>query len=77
MKVMEPSQMSLCLLPHLKWQLTPVFLPGKPHGQGSLAVYSPWGRKESDTTSTKQTTTTTSEIAALGDPYSFNLFHLE
>ena len=33
-----------------KWQLTPVFLPGKFHGQGSLADYSPWGHKESDTT---------------------------
>ena len=29
---------------------TPVFLPGKFHGQRSLAGYSPWGRKESDTT---------------------------
>ena len=27
---------------------TPVFLPGKFHGQKSLAGYSPWGRKESD-----------------------------
>ena len=27
---------------------TPVFLPGEFHGQRSLAVYSPWGRKESD-----------------------------
>jgi len=25
-------------------------LPGEFHGQRSLAVYSPWGRKESDTT---------------------------
>ena len=24
------------------WQLTPVFLPGKSHGQKSLAGYSPW-----------------------------------
>ena len=32
------------------WQLTPVFLPGEPHGQRSLMGYSPWGRKESDTT---------------------------
>ena len=31
-----------------KWQPTPVFLPGKSHGQRSLAGYSPWGRKESD-----------------------------
>ena len=29
---------------------TPVFLPGKYHGQRSLAGYSPWGRKKSDTT---------------------------
>ena len=27
-----------------------IFLPGKFHGQRSLADYSPWGRKESDTT---------------------------
>ena len=33
-----------------KWQPTPVFLPGESHGQRSLADYSPWGRKESDTT---------------------------
>ena len=33
-----------------EWQPTPVFLPGKSHGQGSLAGYTPWGRKESDTT---------------------------
>ena len=29
---------------------TPVFLAGKSHGQRSLAGYSPWGHKESDTT---------------------------
>ena len=28
-----------------EWQPTPVFLPGKSHGQRSLAGYSPWGRK--------------------------------
>ena len=33
-----------------KWQPTPVFLPGKFHGQRSLAGYSPWGYEESDTT---------------------------
>ena len=32
-----------------KWQPTPVFLPGNPHGQRSPAVYSPWGHKELDT----------------------------
>ena len=33
-----------------EWLPTPVFLPGEFHGQGSLAGYSPWGRKDSDTT---------------------------
>ena len=28
-----------------KWQPTPLFLPGKSHGQRSLAGYSPWGCK--------------------------------
>ena len=32
-----------------KWQPTPVFLPGKFHGQKSLVGYSPWSCKESDT----------------------------
>ena len=32
-----------------KWQPTQVFLPGEFHGQRSLAGYSPWGHKESDT----------------------------
>ena len=31
-------------------QFTPVFLPEKSHGLGSLAGYSPWVRQESDTT---------------------------
>ena len=34
----------------MEWQPTPLFLPGKFHAQRSLAGYSPWGRKESDTT---------------------------
>ena len=29
-----------------KWQPSPVFLPGKSHGQRSLAGYSSWGCKE-------------------------------
>ena len=33
-----------------KWQPTLVFLPGKSYGQRSLAGYSPWGHRESDTT---------------------------
>ena len=34
-----------------KWHPTPVLLPGKFHGQRSLAGYSLWGYKKSDTTS--------------------------
>ena len=30
------------------WQPTPIFLPGRSHGQRSLAGYSPWGHKELD-----------------------------
>ena len=33
-----------------EWQPTPIFLPGESHGRRSLVDYSPWGRKESDTT---------------------------
>ena len=33
-----------------KGMATLVFLPGESHGQRSQAGYSPWGRKESDTT---------------------------
>ena len=42
-----------------KWQLTPVFLPGKFHKQRSMEGYSPWGRKESDTTEYAHTHTHT------------------
>ena len=33
-----------------KWQPTPVFLPGKSHGQRSQVGYSRWDLKESDMT---------------------------
>ena len=33
-----------------KWKPTPVFLPGEFRGQRSLAGYSLWGHKESNTT---------------------------
>ena len=39
---------------------TLVFLPGEFHRQRSLAGYSPWGHKESDTT--KQLTLTFSSV---------------
>ena len=34
----------------MNWQPTPVFLTGGFHGQRSLVGYSPWNRKESETT---------------------------
>ena len=43
-----------CLLDQNKWRrrwhTTPVLLPGKSHGRGSLVSCSPWGRKEADMT---------------------------
>ena len=41
---------SLCWEDHLEEEeaTTPVFLPGKFHGQRSLAGYRPWGSKELD-----------------------------
>ena len=47
----------LGLIPwRMEWQPSPVFWPGESHGQRILAGYSPWGRKESDTTEeTEQT----------------------
>ena len=37
-----------------EWQPTPVVLPGKFHGQKSLAGYSPCGHKELDTAEKKE-----------------------
>ena len=34
----------------MKWHPTPVFLPGKSHGQRSLEGYSPWGCRELEMT---------------------------
>ena len=34
------------ILSRRKWRPTPVFLPGKSHGQRSLEGYSPWGHKK-------------------------------
>ena len=42
---------SLCGEDPLKKEMaTPIFSPGKSHGQRSLAGYSPWDHKEMDTT---------------------------
>ena len=42
----DPSEVSW----RKKWQPTPLFLPGESRGSRSLAGYSLWGRKKSDTT---------------------------
>ena len=47
-----------------EWQLTPVFLPGKSHGQRSPVGYIPWGGEESDTT---EATVTFSYLPAFRD----------
>ena len=56
--VKNPPAMQETWVPSLGWEdpldkgmaTTPVFWPGEFHGQRSLAAYSPWGHKESDTT---------------------------
>ena len=40
-----------------EWLPTPVFLPGKFHGQRSLVGYSPWGHKELNMTENTHTHT--------------------
>ena len=47
-----------------EWQPTPVFLPGESHGQGTLASYSPWCRKELDTTEVAEHTCTHKYVVA-------------
>ena len=48
-----------------QWQPTPVFLPGKFHGQRCLVDYSPWSHKESDTTERAHTHTRTHRAGIL------------
>ena len=52
-EVSQKEKHQYSILMHIwrkQWHPTPVFLPGKSHGQRSLVGCSPWGRKESDTT---------------------------
>ena len=44
----------------LEKEMTPIFLPGKSHGQRSLVGYDLWGHKESDTTEQLSTHSITS-----------------
>ena len=50
LSTMQETQLQALGQEDLKWQSTPVLLPGKSHGQRSLVGYSLWGHKESDTT---------------------------
>ena len=47
------------------WQPTPIFLPGEPHGQRSLAGHSPWGHKELDMTEQLTHTNLESKYSAI------------
>ena len=61
-----------------KWQPTPVFLSEKSHGQRSLAGYSPWGHKESDTTEQlhhHHHRFLRRQVSWSGIPISFRIFH--
>ena len=61
-----------------KWQPTPVFLPGESHEQRSLAGYSPWGHKQSDTTEATEHThmyETKQEREDIKHFYFFDLFN--
>ena len=48
--ITDSMVLSLSKLWGRKWQPTPVFLPGKSHGQRNLEGYSSWVAKESNTT---------------------------
>ena len=54
-----------------EWLPTPVFWPGEFQGQRSLIDYSPWDRKESDTT---ERLSTTSNISINNTESSFLVF---
>ena len=64
-----------------KWQPTSVFLPGKSHGQRSLAGYNPWGLKESDRTERAHVHAENKNISRLAigsnKPNNYFLFHFE
>ena len=47
------------------WRPTPVFLPGKSHGQRSVVGYIPWGHKESDMTEQLHFNSSSSRVGLL------------
>ena len=62
------------ILWRMEWLPTPVFLPAEFHGQRSLAGYSPWGHKESDTT--EQLTLSYIYIYTPTDIYIYNMCNI-
>ena len=59
---------------HSNWQPTPVFLPGKFHGQKNLWGYSPWSCKESNTTERTHTHTHTHTHTVLYNSLTFSKY---
>ena len=57
-----------------KLQPIPVFMPGESHGEKSPAGYSPWGHKESDTTSQLNNNPSPWLVCQLPASYSFVTF---
>ena len=55
---------------------TLVFLPGELHGQKSLAGYSPWGRKELDTTEQLSLALSSISVSSADFPFCVLLIHL-
>ena len=51
-----------------RWQPPSLFLPGRSHGQRSLAGYRSWGRKERDLTEYTHTHTHTHTHTPLAQP---------
>ena len=58
-----------------EWPPTPVFLPDEFHGQRSLAVYSPWDHKESDTTEQLKLLLSLTPLIWLGEELYTTSFH--
>ena len=54
----SPTSESKRIILSRKQQPTPVFLPGKSHGQRTLAGYSPWGHKHNLATKQQQNLST-------------------
>ena len=53
--VLRINAFSYTVILEKEMQLTPVFSPGKTHGQRRPAGYSPWGHKEVEATVTEHT----------------------